>query len=361
MPPRPTQLDIAKKAGLSRPTVSLALNGSPAVSEETRTRVRRVAEELGYQPDPMLSALSKYRSLQGRPHYKETLAWISHSPTAFPWRHITTYATYHAGACARANALGFDVESFDLQQQQLGRRRLDGILSARGIRGLLICPPVQQGEIYEFPVDRYSLITFGYSVRSPLMHRVSSSHFLATKTIFNRLIECGYRRIGFAGNLQVNIKTQDLCLSAYLGGCVNHGLEPLPELLADPYTPQDFVPRFRKWHELHRPDAVIITSPIWPDVQRSGIRIPEELGVASPMVSCMHPELTGVIEKSEQIGAIAVDTLVQLIQHDERGVPRDPRTILLEGQWNEGTTVMNVASLSKSRATAREAMASDMR
>ncbi|MFH1496517.1 MAG: LacI family DNA-binding transcriptional regulator [Verrucomicrobiota bacterium] len=356
MPRRPTQLDIALKAGLSRPTVSLALNGSPAVSDETRARVRQVAEELGYQPDPMLSALSKYRNLQGRPNYKETLAWISHSPAAFPWRHITTYAAYHAGACARANALGFDVELIDVQQQQLGRRRLDGILAARGIRGLLICPPVQQGEVYEFPVDRYSLITFGYSVRTPALHRVSSSHFLATKTIFNRLIECGYRRIGFAGHVQVNIKTQDLCLSAYLGGCVNHGIEPLPELLADAYTPEDFAVRFRQWHERHRPDAVIITSPIWPAVQRSGIRIPGELGVASPMVSAMHPELTGIIEKSEQIGATAVDTLVQLIQHDERGVPRDPRTILLEGQWNEGATILGTASRPKVRAAGGSAV-----
>lgn len=342
MPRRPTQLDIAQKAGLSRPTVSLALNGSPAVSAETRAHVRRVAEELGYQPDPMLSALSKYRNIKQAKNYKETLAWISHSSATAPWNHITTYAAYFAGACRRANALGFDVEPIDLHQQQLSGRRLDGILRARGIRGMLVCPPSQQGDDYVFPVDRYSLITFGYSVRTPALHRVSSSHFLATKTIFNKLIACGYRRIGFAGSRQVNIKTQDLCLSAYLGGCANHRLDPIPELLADPDTPEEFAVRFREWHACHRPDAIIITSPMWPAIQRSGLSIPEELAVASPMVPCGNRELTGVVEKSEQIGATAVDTLVQLIQHDERGIPRDPRTILLEGEWNEGTTLRNL-------------------
>lgn len=50
--------DIARHAGVSQSAVSFALNGRAGVSEETRERVRRVAEELGWQPSTAARALS---------------------------------------------------------------------------------------------------------------------------------------------------------------------------------------------------------------------------------------------------------------------------------------------------------------
>ncbi len=40
--------DIAEAAGVSHSTVSRALRYSPLISDETGTRVRRLAEEMGY-------------------------------------------------------------------------------------------------------------------------------------------------------------------------------------------------------------------------------------------------------------------------------------------------------------------------
>lgn len=55
---RPTIKDIAQQAGVSESAVSFALNGRPGVSEATRRRVRRVAEQLGWQPSTAARALS---------------------------------------------------------------------------------------------------------------------------------------------------------------------------------------------------------------------------------------------------------------------------------------------------------------
>ncbi len=55
---RPTMRDIAERAGVSQSAVSFALNGRPGVSEITRDRVRRVAEELGWRPSTAARALS---------------------------------------------------------------------------------------------------------------------------------------------------------------------------------------------------------------------------------------------------------------------------------------------------------------
>ncbi len=48
---RPTQRTIAEKAGISVGAVSRALADDPLMSEETRTLVRQIAEEVGYTPD----------------------------------------------------------------------------------------------------------------------------------------------------------------------------------------------------------------------------------------------------------------------------------------------------------------------
>ncbi|MDF3289099.1 LacI family DNA-binding transcriptional regulator [Streptomyces silvisoli] len=55
---RPTMKDIARRAGVSESAVSFALNDRPGVSPATRERVRRVAEQLGWQPSTAARALS---------------------------------------------------------------------------------------------------------------------------------------------------------------------------------------------------------------------------------------------------------------------------------------------------------------
>ena len=51
-PPRaPNIRDVAREAGVSYQTVSRVLNDSPNLRPETRERVQRVIEELGYRPN----------------------------------------------------------------------------------------------------------------------------------------------------------------------------------------------------------------------------------------------------------------------------------------------------------------------
>ena len=55
---RPTLLDVARAAGVSRSTVSYAYNQPDRLSDETRARVLAAAREVGYAgPDPMAASL----------------------------------------------------------------------------------------------------------------------------------------------------------------------------------------------------------------------------------------------------------------------------------------------------------------
>ncbi|MBP2708459.1 LacI family DNA-binding transcriptional regulator [Microbispora sp. RL4-1S] len=54
--------EIARRAGVSRSTVSYALSGKRAVSEETRRRIQAVIDELGYRPNAAARALKEGRT-----------------------------------------------------------------------------------------------------------------------------------------------------------------------------------------------------------------------------------------------------------------------------------------------------------
>jgi DNA-binding LacI/PurR family transcriptional regulator len=59
---RTTLADVAARAGVSVPLVSIVMRDAPGASAATRERVRRAAEELGYRPDMRARLLRRTRS-----------------------------------------------------------------------------------------------------------------------------------------------------------------------------------------------------------------------------------------------------------------------------------------------------------
>ncbi len=59
---RPTLEDVAERAGVSRALVSIVMRDVAGASEQTRERVRRAAEEIGYRPDPRARRLRQHRT-----------------------------------------------------------------------------------------------------------------------------------------------------------------------------------------------------------------------------------------------------------------------------------------------------------
>jgi hypothetical protein len=113
---------------------------------------------------------------------------------------------------------------------------------------------------------------------------------------------------------------------------------------------------FIGWFKKHKPEVIVTHhESVLEWLARSGTKVPEETGVIH--LNC--PEATGkwsgIFQNGPSVGMAAVDFLVAMLHRNERGIPALPHTILVEGTWVEGKTLLPKTAYAKPRrnATAR--------
>lgn len=145
---------IAEASGFSRSTVSLALRDDPRILPETRAAIRAAAQELGYVPDPLLSAWAQERWQVPGNHGGHVLAIVHQTPPAVVdhHRHLQPPRVPERqiqGIRREAQRRGYRTELFNLADYPNGRA-LGRVLYQRGIRGILLAPlyvPMLEPEI----------------------------------------------------------------------------------------------------------------------------------------------------------------------------------------------------------------------
>ncbi len=334
---RVTQGDIALAAGVTQPTVSLALRNDPSVIPRTRERILALARELGYMPDPYLSGLAAYRARTRPPVYQATLAWLTNYPGRNGWRTPPQFVQYHEGAVERAAALGYRIEEHWLGDPGMTPAQIARILRSRNIGGILVVPQPDSMAEVDFPWQNFSAVGFGYTLVKPALHLVTTHQYRAARLVYRRLWERGYRRIGLALERSMDDRVDNMfsagVASLQIDLPADAGLEPF---LDRGYRRGEFL----AWFEANRPDALIIKWPATIDwLRAAGHRVPEDVGVAFVALPPGATHFAGIDENSREVGRRAADKLIELIRSGERGPPALPMRTLIEGSWREGQTI----------------------
>ncbi len=122
--------DISVRTGLSRGTISRALNNRPDISERTRQRVLCACQELNYVPSQAARALATGRNFT-------VLVLLEHI-------HLHRCATYLRGVLRRAQSEQYAVTVAELADVEQARARLASAAYER-IDALLFDMPLQPG------------------------------------------------------------------------------------------------------------------------------------------------------------------------------------------------------------------------
>jgi LacI family transcriptional regulator len=345
-----TMADVAAAAGVHVSTVSLCLRNSPLIPAATRQRIGAAATKLGYRPDPLVSALMRRRRTGRTAENHAVLAFVTAFPSRDGWRKTSpAFGEYFKGARQRAAQIGYRLEEFWLPPEGMSQERFSGVLFNRSIHGLLLAPIPNPDRPLELAWEHFSVVALGLTHWRRSLHCITHDHYHAMLMAMDRCHALGYRRIGLAVSKLANSKVEGIWLATYLLKCREFVLDDAPPpLLAETWKEETV----HSWYKRYRPDVIISTNPqdlsVW--LERWGVRPPRDLGLVNLGGMQLGESVSSIFQSSQIIGARAIDLLVDNIEHNERGVPSLPSTVLVPGQWNEGKTLCQQAkAVAKSR------------
>jgi len=343
MPRRITIRDIAARAGVHYSSVSLALRNSPKLRASLGQRIRAVALELGYVPDPAMAALTAYRKSTRPVHYQATLAWVNNWPRREELRRLKPFNLYFQGAVERAAQLGYRIDELWLHEPGMTPAAAQAILRARNITGLLLAPQPFAHTPLGLDLKDFSALAFGYTLQPSNLHVVTNHQYQSMQLLMRELIALGYRRIGLFLQSDWDEKVNNCYLSGLL--LAQHRQAPadrVPALI----TPKGLEREFHPWFKRHRPDVVIYfdkSVPVWIE-KKLGLKIPHDVGLVHLNVDADDHWQSGIDQNDRLIGATAVDFLTGMIQRNERGIPATPIRTFVEGVWKPGQSVRLIAA-----------------
>jgi len=185
--------DIARQTGVSLSTVSLVLNNKPGVSQETRTRVLEVAEELAYPLKPVSSA--------GKSSRLNTVGMVIKTDPDIPPTANPFYSKVIVGiedACRR-NGINLLFATLPVDENNVPVE-IPQLLYNDAVDGLLMVGTFVDETITSISGKRTPPIVLvdGYS-NTESYDTIISDNFRAAYQAVEFLIKKGHRQIGLVG------------------------------------------------------------------------------------------------------------------------------------------------------------------
>ncbi len=313
-----TLKDIAERAKVTSATVSMVINNKPNISEETRERVLKIAQELNYYPNaiarglatrkansigvivPNLASSYVVRILQG---IKSTNRDIDYTVQLF-------------------DTIGQKETEYQLFQRLARERRIDG--------AILIGAACSEEELRVFKDEHVPCIVVAR--KCDILDSVYVNNTQGAQDATDYLIEKNHRRIACVV-CNKKILPMDERLNGYKISLKNHDIPFNPDLIfeVEDDTIADGEAVFGKIRDSSiQPSAVFVPAGdmvaigIMKMAKRNQMVIPRDLAVVGfddlPAAEVVEPELSTVRQPKLEMGDHAIDLIIDKIEGRESGV-----------------------------------------
>jgi DNA-binding LacI/PurR family transcriptional regulator len=321
---KPTSFDIAYLAGVSQPTVSRALRGSPIVSPGTRSRIEAIARQLNYKVDKNASNL--------RFQHSQALALLFFEDPTPDESLINPFFVSMLGSITRACAKrGYDLL---ISFQQLSRNWHVDYQDSRKADGLIL---LGYGDYLDYRPRLEQLVNQGtHFVRWGAVEpgqpglSIGCDNFEGGLAITRHVLGLGRRDIAFLGNASSHYPEFFERHRGYVAALKGAGARVIPQLQVNAITTEQagyeaaktLISRQLKF------DAIIAASDLIAigalrALKEERLEVPNRVSVVGfddiPAASLVNPPLTTVAQDTRLAGEALVETVLRLI----RGEPAE--------------------------------------
>ena len=302
--------DVARVTGVSVSTVSRVLNNKDDVAPETFEKVRRVIDELGYT-----SSLAA-RSM--RSHKTNVIGLVMRDLTSAFNMYVVK------GVNLAIEKFGYDLMVYTgvtkgnetlkvWEQRQISR--LNGSLTD----GIIVSTPVAKHFSTAFP-----LVTVDSHIQGSEFPAVIATNHRGALAVLEYLIGLGHTRIGFIGG-HTYLQSATRRLQGYLDGLREAGIPIDPELIqSGNFRREKGYECALKLLDLPNPPTAIFAANdnsavgVMEAVRDRGLSIPHDLSLVGfdnmPESAYLNPPLTTVDQSIEEMGFVAAEMLINLIE-----------------------------------------------
>ena len=331
-----TLQDIADQIGVTKVSVSKAINNQPGIGESLREQILKTAKQMGYV---------KVQHTKERKDYKFALICAKR----FFLEDETFYTTIYYYINKRCAEKEFALSWFVINDQEEVSGKLPMQLLTESFDGIFIAGEFQKNFLIILNTLCGAKVAIDFYKPDLNMDSVVVDNYYTGFTVANYLIRKGHRHIGFVGSIQ---DTSSICdrYFGYLKALMLHGLpvrqdwhitnndyltgryssvNPLPEDL-----PTAFI--------CHCDKAALILSQ---QLRERGVRIPEDVSLISfdntNICNLLSPKLTSVEIDRKQIAYCSVNQMLHRIQHPDA----PPQKIYLGSKLIERESVWESAQI----------------
>ena len=310
-----TLKDVAKAAGVSYATVSRALSGSSQIGSETRERVLKLCDEMGYTTNFVArSMVTKRTNLIGLVVPSVDNQFMSE-------------LAYHAEVSARSH--GYNIMLCDSGPDLRQEKTVVKLLLGRQVDGILIVP--QSSRSYESLkpyLDQTPTVFLSENLRDQPQSYVAVDNSRGTYLGTQDLYELGHRDILYFGQRQST--THQLRAEGYLKACQELGLAP--RYFNSEYTRSSIQGGYQLAKELFQKPLDYTAIFASTDSNALGIlTAADELGIDIPgrlsligfdnisATALSRIDLTTIDQPKKAMAVQAVDMLRDKIEHGTQG------------------------------------------
>lgn len=308
-----TIIDIAKKLGLSKSTVSRALTNNPNVNPETRKVVLAMAKEMDYQPNMLALGLIKNETRMlgviipdiQKPFFAAIVSGIQHAVARMGYRTIIAQSD---------------------ESPQIERDNIQALMLSR-VDGFLICHTRDTrnfDQIKALYQKGFPLVSFARICQELPIPKVVEDDFNGLYTTTQHLIEKGRRRIALLAGPK-HLLASKLREQGYMAALHQHGITYRPEYVAHTrFIQEHVVASVDQWMKLPEPPDAICTVydagaiQVIQALAEKGLIVPKDVAVTGfgndPAAGFVTPALTTYEQRPYEVGLLAGKCMLDLLK-----------------------------------------------